>query len=476
MGAAQRVLILGVLTAGGIAVALALEQSKAPELPVLLDRDDLDPEVAALIDRTLDEAHRSPRSPATRAKLAMVYHANGFSSLAANAYEQAIELDDRDPHLWYGLALARAEQSDVEGALNAVDRAIAMQPSYAPPHWHRGMWLLDVGRLDEAERSFRALIELDADSAAGRIGLARTSLQRKQYAEAAASLRDVLAAAPPGAQTPNLEYVLQLLSAAERNLRKGLSSARHVAQIDGSRVEWPDEWKAQILHHRVGYRAALDELEHLVATRRYKEAIARAEDLLARNPRDAVVMNWLAIALISTNQVDDGIGILKEALECDPAYFRTYLNLSHCCYAKGDATGAMDHARRAVEMNPAAGEAHVALGRLLIAANRNDDAAASLIRAVELGTNSADVRVLLGQTLIKLRRWAQAAETLEYAGAAASNPAEAYAALALARAECGKLEQARQALQQAANLNPGLPALNPVAARIRELESRGARP
>ena len=40
-------------------------------------------------------------------------------------------------------------------ALAASDRALNLDPAYAPTHWRRGYWLLDLGRIDQAEQSFR---------------------------------------------------------------------------------------------------------------------------------------------------------------------------------------------------------------------------------------------------------------------------------------------------------------------------------
>ncbi len=76
----------------------------------------------------------------------MVCEANGLTGDARRAYSK------RRPRSWPAACVVppgngpcRAGQ--IEEALAAIDRTIALDGAYAPAQWRRGLWLLEAGTM-----------------------------------------------------------------------------------------------------------------------------------------------------------------------------------------------------------------------------------------------------------------------------------------------------------------------------------------
>lgn len=106
------------------------------------------------------------------------FHAYGLALLLTGNPKQAVEVlsrtarsDSGNAALWNDLAAAYialavvTERSQLWSALGATERAIAIAPSMAPPHFNRAVALEHLGRRDEALREYRRAADLDSGSA-----------------------------------------------------------------------------------------------------------------------------------------------------------------------------------------------------------------------------------------------------------------------------------------------------------------------
>jgi Flp pilus assembly protein TadD len=119
---------------------------------------------------TLEEAaRRLPDSPEVRAYLGTTLRTLGRVEEALAAYTAALDRDpDHVPALWgMGLALGMRERY-AEGKA-ALRRAIAIAPSFPPPHFHLGVLAWVSGERDETRRQQALLREL-APSYADHLG------------------------------------------------------------------------------------------------------------------------------------------------------------------------------------------------------------------------------------------------------------------------------------------------------------------
>lgn len=119
---------------------------------------------------------------------------------------------------------AALESSDVDAALVAYERAIALEPKLLDAHINRGCLLHESGRLPEAEAAYRAALVL-CDSAPAifyNLALVLEDLGRKD--EAVASYKQALEGDP---RLADCHYNLALLY---EDLGKSKEAIRHMAQ------------------------------------------------------------------------------------------------------------------------------------------------------------------------------------------------------------------------------------------------------
>lgn len=117
----------------------------------------------------------------------------------------------------YDQAVAARRAGDPERAIDLLQPVLAADPGHVDARLQLGLALLASGRLDEAERAFRAVLEAAPDYTDARIGLAQIARQRGDTRRALAELEHV------GGDNPE--------AAA---LRAQLAQPRWMLDIDGS--------------------------------------------------------------------------------------------------------------------------------------------------------------------------------------------------------------------------------------------------
>jgi tetratricopeptide (TPR) repeat protein len=114
------------------------------------------PGAGALIDRVVALAPDDWKAHHLRAGIAQFQRRDLATALAA--YERAAELaPDRAPP-YRGLATVRMAAGDFSGAMAAAERYAALSPGESRPLDLKGTIFMLNGRLDEAERAFRAAL------------------------------------------------------------------------------------------------------------------------------------------------------------------------------------------------------------------------------------------------------------------------------------------------------------------------------
>ena len=73
--------------------------------------------------------------------------------------ERAVEGEPAQPAIWYNLALACTAAADALGALDALNRALALDPYFVQALFERGRVLEGLGRLPAAAASFKAYLD-----------------------------------------------------------------------------------------------------------------------------------------------------------------------------------------------------------------------------------------------------------------------------------------------------------------------------
>src|SRR5262249_30843390 len=139
--------------------------SRMPDPPVP-DLASAEPDVADAIEAARAPAAANPRSAAAWGHLGMVLHVHDYLPEAERCYAQAGKLDSIDPRWPYLEGLTQLHDPVNFGAgLGSLERAVELSGDLPAPRLRLGEALLEQGRLDEAERHFRHVLEREPTNA-----------------------------------------------------------------------------------------------------------------------------------------------------------------------------------------------------------------------------------------------------------------------------------------------------------------------
>ena len=429
-----------------------VEPAPAAAVSVPSDFDAMDPRVAALVRKTVGQARAAGpgQTAELRAKLAMTYQANGLEDLAADTWRQALDLDGGRARWWYHLARAEKSLGRVEAALEALDRALTLEPGYAPAHARRGFWRLEDGALDDADAAFARAIKRDPASIVARIGHAIVLLARGEHGT---SLETLGALRP---EAPDDPYVRFLLGTALRRSGDRNRAVVELAAGAGSRLSWKgrDRWALEVQPFWTGYRASFAKAQALIGARRPAKAIEILRGLVGERPDDAASVSLLHSALMSAGRVEEAVAAIERGLERNPDHFALHLNLAVAFEQQGRLPLALRHTRRAIELNPTLAAAHVQLGRELIMANEFDQANTALERAIAADPANLEAYRLLGTAHLNAQRVDAALPVFRRMTVLFPDRAEGWHLIGLSELSRGQPGAARQALERALRLDP----------------------
>jgi tetratricopeptide (TPR) repeat protein len=231
---------------------------------------------------------------------------------AADAFAQALRLDDRSGRVAYKLALARYRDGDIDAALGAVMQAVKLDDGMADAHYLLGLCLRGQNRLADALPAFEKAVSLSP-------GLVPA---REELADALAAL---------GRRGDELEQ-LQALAAldrdhAERYVAVGLAQARAghwdmaVLSLGNALERNPDEPRLYRALGQVWLDRPRDDNAYLSKAR---QALERAA---ASASADSDVLLLYGRALLQSGDIDAAEQALQQATTrypVDPAAFLLY--------------------------------------------------------------------------------------------------------------------------------------------------------
>lgn len=461
--------------AGTAAALRAHGTASSPPAPVNLEA--LDPGILARLRPAMAAVRQRPGDPKSWRALGLVYDANEIFGPAAECYERVVTLRPADGRCWYDLAVVRAELGEVDGAIEAMRLAIAIDPDYAPQHWRLGFWLLDRGELEEARASFKAATRIDGRDEAGWIGLARTHLQDGSDDEAIDILQRIA-----DNRSANEAYARSLLARAYRRL--GRNSEADAASLGGlgARLVTIDPWRDEVARDRAGLTSRIREAGALVAAGRRDEAVAMMEQLAGEHPDEVSILTALGTTYSSVGDLPRSVQTLRQAVARRPSYYPAHLGLARAMAAMSDAdgqdaaalrAGAMEHVDRALELNPTLSAAHGLRGEMLMASGEFAAAAESFAAAARGEPANPQWRYRAAVAHGRAGQWQAAAEQLAVLAQWEPDSAPVLMMLGVALTNVGDLDGAEAALRRAVELAPTDPALDDA---LRELRRRRAEP
>lgn len=136
----------------------------------------------------------TPNDPEARYARAVMLAGNNDARESLAEYERAVSLRPSDYVLWQELGRARDGAGDLQGALDALSKAVSLAPYYAQPRWQMGNVLLRSNRREEAfdelrraarsnPKFFAALSDLAWGAYGGDAVAVEAAVQPQSYSE-----------------------------------------------------------------------------------------------------------------------------------------------------------------------------------------------------------------------------------------------------------------------------------------------------
>jgi tetratricopeptide (TPR) repeat protein len=411
-------LLSGIVLAAGIGFGLRLWRRVQIPGPPILNLTGAEPVVAEAIEAARKPVTAKPRSTPAWGRLGMVLHAHDYLAEADRCYAQAEKLDSRDPRWPYLRALTLLKNpSDPEAVVRSLERAVELGGDAVVPRLRLGEVLLERGRLDEAERCFRRVLERDSKNPRALLGLGQVAHFRSDLNAS----RDYLTRSALSA--PGVKATHALLVEIYHRLGDAAAAEDERRRLSQSSDDpgWPDPYFREVQRCAVGVLPDIDRASGLLQRGRGKEAVEMMQQTVARHP-DSLLAS---------------------------------LALGRFCNQLGDAAAAERVLREAIRRQPNAFEAHFELGTALLRQGRNDAAAGCYRQTLALKPDYAPAHYQLGRCLLRQGDRAGAKAAFRAAVRYRPNFAAGHRDLGFLLAEDRTLAEALVHLQQALRLNPG---------------------
>ncbi len=429
----------------------------------------LTPQQQASLSRALELVDAAlavqPDAPlAAQSIRADVLYAQGEIDAAAEAYQAVLLAEPDDATAIDGLARTLLAAGNVDEAI-ARYQAAAEAAATATV---RNRWLMaaaatyrSLGRTDEAEQAYLAMIEQDPANNAARQALGDLYQAGERLDEAIEQYRLAAQAAPNDAQAA--------FRLGRTLLRVGrVDEAAAIAQ--SLLANSPSAYQSYLLAARVAQ--AQGDAPAALAGLRQAQSLA---------PTDSAALTLIGDSYLSAGRLDDAASAYGAAVALEPRNANALVGLGRVYSARNRTADAETSLRRALAAAPANLAAQAALGRLLLGAGRPAEAIPLLEAAVaqrpdhptavqdladayladgrideglaiyraNLSLDAEDQQLIIGQALLRAGRVDEGLAQLQAFVESRPDDAAGLLALALAYQTAGQIDEADASFQRA---------------------------
>ncbi|WP_417070294.1 XrtA/PEP-CTERM system TPR-repeat protein PrsT [Niveibacterium terrae] len=221
------------------------------------------------------------------------------------------------------LGAVLVQSKDMQGARQAFEKALQVEPGFVPAAANLARLDLDQGKPDQAKARFQAILDKDGKNTGAALGLARLLIQTHAKPEAVRKVLERAIAANAMAVEPRMALVELLLRTGDK-----------------------------------------------------KAAQAAGNDLAAAFPRNAPALSLAAAAQLQAGDTQQGISLLQKVVQLQPKSAKALIMLADGQYSTRDTAGAEASLRRALQLQPDSNEANRRMFALKIDQKKIDDAVA----------------------------------------------------------------------------------------------------
>ncbi|HXV37081.1 MAG TPA: tetratricopeptide repeat protein [Myxococcota bacterium] len=367
--------------------------------------------------------------------LARLHVAQGNTEKADQLIAEATEVDPGDPAPYLTLSGHLGRKGDVDGALQAAEKALAIDPNFVDAKLRVAEIYVDIGyresdetRVQRGEQMVEEVLAAGRPSANALMVKAKIDLAKQRIDEAIEGLRQAIEREP---NNPQAHFVLGTALSAKGEGAAARTELARSLELDPSLLE------ARRVLTRV--HAMLGEHEYAIEEgRRYLAAepdsiqtrILVAQSLVVMRRLDAALAELNAIpesdrnadVLYALGRVNFGMGndaearrYLEQAVALMPTHHDILRNLMRLDQREGRLAESVARVSAAIEAEPANAKLRTLSGVVALMESRVDDAEKAFQKAIELDPTDAAGYEQLARLYAKSGRLNEAVTTYEAA-------------------------------------------------------------
>jgi tetratricopeptide (TPR) repeat protein len=330
----------------------------------------------------------------------------GQQQAAIESYQQALNGNgnwgSENPAIaWYIRGLTHRSSGELELAVQALDRALFLNPNHGPTWFQQGETLRQLQRLTESLIAYNRAVELQPNSSQTLLAQCRVLNQLQQAEAALAACQKAIQGDGVWGGEATIAHALNQQSLGFTSVGKLEEALAMANRVVGMRPDWGQGWS--------------DRAVVLWYFQRYDEALASVEKALAINPDDTQAWANQGRIWRSPNKPQNALNAYTEALKRDPQNASVWANLSALQWSLGDHAAALESATRAIIANPNLAQGWQNHGTALVALKQYKDAQKSFEQAIQLDKTNAEAWTGLGLALAQLEQYPKAIEALQMA-------------------------------------------------------------
>jgi len=312
----------------------------------------------------------------------------------------------------------------------------------------RGIWNHQNGRLQEAERLYRQVLEQDEKNADALHLLGIVHHQRGDHSRAVDLIEQAIASQPNQAAFHcNIAEAYRSL----RQLDKAVASCREALRINPQ------------------YPEALSNLGlALLESGEAEKAANYFEEATSLQPNFAMAWNNLGNARRELDDWEGALEAYRQAIKIAPNLFHAHSNLGQALLEQGELDEALRHCQIALKLNSNFPEAHNNIGNVLREMGKLEEARAAYNEAMRLQPNLAMVHNNMGQAAQEQGKFDEAISWYKRALDIDANAARFHANLASVYHEQENYEMAIAEYKEAIRVEPGHPGAHHGLGRVHQ--------
>jgi len=239
-------------------------------------------------------------------------------------------------------AALHEEMGEIDPAVADYRTAIEGLPGHGGARLRLGELLVSQDRIGEAREQFLACLAVNPADADALLGAARCARASKEDREAHRLLEEALQGDLPARRRAQVLAELGGLLLDENKVPESIEALTQAVAL--APAEGPIHHKLSLALFRAGQAERGESHDRRAQQiRREQERLITIRRLVLDKPRDAGLRCEAAAILIGEGFMDDGLGWLLSALECDPRHRKTHELLADCYAQAGNPQLAARH-------------------------------------------------------------------------------------------------------------------------------------